>query len=227
MESLNNVDMNKILTFIVEKGDVVQLEKMIEWQERNEAKEARKLYLVAMAAFKADPPKIIKDVQAEGYKHAKLANVSSEINAALSKHALSVSWDMEQDGLNISVTCKITHIAGHFETSTFEAERDDTDGKNKIQAVCSTVSYLERYSLLALAGLAAQDDDDGKDSSVEYINKEQLSTINKLIESTKTDFKKFKKYMAIEDIGKILATDYDKAITGLKTKKTSKKKVAK
>jgi hypothetical protein len=40
---------------------------------------------------------------------------------------------------------------------------DDSGGKNKIQAIASAKSYLERYTLLAITGLATKDmDDDGR-----------------------------------------------------------------
>jgi hypothetical protein len=53
---------------------------------------------------------------------------------------------------------------GHSEEGAVLEGAPDTSGsKNSIQAVGSTVSYLERYTLLAATGLAAKDqDDDGR-----------------------------------------------------------------
>ena len=113
---------------------------------------------------------------------------------------------------------------GHSESTTLEAAADQSGGKNAIQAIGSTVTYLERYTLLALTGLATHEDDDGAGSEAEYINEEQMMTINEFIESTKADFAKFKKYMGVDEIDKILAPDYKKAIAALKAKE--KKAVA-
>jgi len=152
------------------KADLNSLEKLLELQERFEANQARKAYHQAMAEFKANAPKIGKDKKVGystskgnvGYSHASLSNVTDKISAELSKHGLSASWTTKQNG-QIMVTCKITHILGHSEETTISAPADASGSKNAIQAIGSTITYLERYTLLALAGLATHDmDDDGK-----------------------------------------------------------------
>jgi hypothetical protein len=44
------------------------------------------------------------------------------------------------------------------------AGADQSGAKNSIQAIGSTISYLQRYTLKAALGLAAANDDDGKAS---------------------------------------------------------------
>jgi hypothetical protein len=52
---------------------------------------------------------------------------------------------------------------GHSERTPLEASPDASGGKNGIQAVGSTVTYLQRYTLLSATGMAVQDqDDDGR-----------------------------------------------------------------
>lgn len=147
--------------------DVGKLKELLDVQERWEAMEAKKAYVQAMSAFKANPPEIIKDktvgYKDVKYKHASLHNVTTKINSELSKHGLTASWVTSQDNGSIKVTCKITHIMGHSEETCLSAPPDATGSKNAIQAIASTVTYLERYTLLALTGLATADqDDDGK-----------------------------------------------------------------
>jgi hypothetical protein len=60
----------------------------------------------------------------------------------------------------VKVTCKLTHKQGHSEEVTLEAPLDTSGGKNNIQAMGSSVSYLERYTLLAITGLATKEQDD-------------------------------------------------------------------
>ena len=226
------MDINKIMALAVEKGDLDKIEKMMELQERYEKREAEKAYHVAMTAFKASPPKINKDAHVNfshskgttDYKHATLANVTSKINMALSEHGLSAAWTTSQEK-GIAVTCKITHIMGHSESTTLEAAADSSGGKNAIQAIGSTVTYLERYTLLALTGLATHaEDDDGAGSEAEYIDEEQMATINEWIESIGGDcLQNFKKYIGVDDLDKILAKDYKKAITALKNTEKKKK----
>ena len=72
-----------MLQMAVQKGaDLDQMEKLMGLQERWEANEAKKAYVRAMNAFKANPPEIFKDStvsyeNSDGstttYKHASLA----------------------------------------------------------------------------------------------------------------------------------------------------------
>ena len=59
---------------------------------------------------------------------------------------------------------------------TMAAGPDGSGGKNAIQAIGSTVSYLERYTLLAATGLATEDqDDDGRGANpVPTMDKDRL-----------------------------------------------------
>ena len=151
--------------------DLEKLAKLLDLQERWEANEAKKAYHCAMSEFKANPIEILKDKKVGyesktggrvGYSHASLANVVRKVTKELSKYGLSASWRTAQNG-QISVTCKITHVMGHSEETTLSAPSDTSGSKNVIQAIGSTISYLERYTLLAALGLATADqDDDGK-----------------------------------------------------------------
>ena len=218
----------EMIQIAVEKGaDLEKLEKLLTLQERWDANEAKKAYHRAMAEFKASPPEILKDKSVNykagggttAYRHASLANVTEKINAALSKHGLSASWRVAQNG-GVSVTCKITHNLGHSEETTLTAPADSSGSKNNIQAIGSTITYLERYSLLALTGLAAFDDDDGQASEVmEYIDEQQLSTILDYVDNKKVNKEKFLKYMGIESIEKMPKTEYNRAIKALEAKK--------
>ncbi len=164
-----------------------QVEKMMDLQERWEANEARKAFVEAMAEFKKNPPEIFKskavgfDSRDGGsrtsYMHATLADVVEPTVAALARHGFSHRWDTQQpDGGQIVVSCILTHAKGHSEATTLKAGSDQSGKKNAIQAVASTVTYLERYTLLSACGLAAKDmqeddggytADDGPDISVE------------------------------------------------------------
>src|SRR6185437_5173035 len=87
----------------------------------------------------------------------------------LASVGISHHWDVsENDKGAISVTCALTHQLGHKETVTLSAPPDASGKKNAIQQKGSTITYLERYTFLALVGLATVDqDDDGKHSSEE------------------------------------------------------------
>jgi len=148
-------------------ASIEQLEKLMDLKMRHEANEARKAYVQDMAQFKMNPPQIIKDklVAFSGtrYTHATLGAVTQAVAAGLAQHGFSHRWDTKQDAGQITVECIITHRLGHSESISMTARPDDSGKKNAIQQVASTITYLQRYTLMAATGVAAMDesDDDG------------------------------------------------------------------
>ena len=225
--ALTPLDMLKIA---VEKGtDLAQLEKLLDMKDRWEANEARKAFVVALNAFKANPPDIFRDKQVSylttkgktEYRHASLDLVSLAIGKALSEHGISHRWETHQEGAAIRVTCILTHELGHSERVTLQASADDSGGKNAIQAIGSTVTYLERYTLLAATGLATQDqDDDGKDASNgKTISLEQKNELIALIRETGTDTAKFLQFVGAESVDETPAVMFAEAKRMLEEKK--------
>lgn len=155
-----------MIQLAIEKGaDIDKLEKLLALKERWEASEARKAYVSAMNAFKANPPTITKNKQVfhnnkPMYKHATLDHVCDVIGKALSTVGISFQWKTQQDGGQVKVTCILTHELGHQETTSLTADPDKSGAKNSIQAVGSTVTYLQRYTLLSAVGLATEEQDD-------------------------------------------------------------------
>lgn len=217
----------QLLNIAIEKGaDLDKLEKLMDLQVRWEQGNARKAYHEAMTAFKANPPEIEKDKKVSygntKYNHASLSNVTAKINSELSKYGLSASWTTAQNDKGVTVTCKISHILGHSEETSLTAGLDKSGAKNDIQALGSTISYLERYTILALTGLATSEMDDDGQSTAAFISDKQKSTIIDFIQSKEVDETKFCAFMGVEEVGKILETDYNKAIAALKSAKGKK-----
>jgi hypothetical protein len=171
-----------LLQMAVQQGaDLDRLERLMALQERWESNEAKKEFTAAMAAFKSNPPEIFKDKLVgfenkdgsfTGYKHATLGNVVEKIVAGLAKVGVSHKWSLRQSNGQMAVTCILTHRMGHSDETTMEAGADVSGKKNSIQAVASTVSYLQRYTLLAATGLATQDQDDDANKSEELVTPE-------------------------------------------------------
>jgi hypothetical protein len=148
-----------------------ELKQWMDLQERWEQNEARKAFVKAMTAFKETPLTIRKNKHVRfetsrgvtEYDHVTLENVCRTIIEALSKVGISHRWSMQQESGTIKVSCVLTHSMGHSESTVLEAKPDDSGGKNSIQAIGSTVTYLQRYTLLAATGLAVKEmgDDDG------------------------------------------------------------------
>lgn len=159
----------QLVAFAVQSGASMEtLERMMVMQVAWEKRDAEKAFHRAFAAFKAEAVQIIKgkkitDGPLKGKFHAELADVVNAATPALSKHGLSTSWRLTKDEKDwMEVTCTISHEAGHSEAVSMGGAPDTGPGRNAIQARGSAKTYLERYSLTAILGLAAQDaDDDG------------------------------------------------------------------
>lgn len=154
--------------------DPVRVEAAFAMYKEVKAMEAEAAFASAMAEFRSMSVVITKNSNVDytfngkrtAYNHASLDNAVAVIGDALSKVGLSFYWDTNQiEGGVISVTCVLKHRLGHFTKTTLSSLPDPSGGKNGIQAIGSTVAYLERYTLLAATGTATKEmDDDGAGS---------------------------------------------------------------
>jgi hypothetical protein len=58
------------------------------------------------------------------------------------------------------VTCHVSHEKGHRESTSLTGPEDVSGGKNPIQTIGSTVTYLQRYTMVSALGLSTADQDD-------------------------------------------------------------------
>lgn len=215
-----------LLRIAVEQGaDIEKLEKLMALQERWEANQARKAYIESMAEFKKNAPDIYKDKDVSytgtSYSHATLGGICEVVIEALAKCGFSHRWDTKQpqNGM-ITVTCILTHILGHSEGTTLEAPPDNSGKKNSIQSIASTVTYLQRYTLLAACGLATKDlpDDDGhgagkkeeKPASRPPLNGKAFERALDSIKSGEYKAKEIENWYALTEDQKIAAMDAEK-----------------
>jgi hypothetical protein len=225
----------QMLQIAVEQGaDLDKLSKLMDLQERWEATQARKAFVVALNAFKENPPTVSKNKRAgfgtgekrTEYEYVTLDVAAAAIGAALSQHGLSHRWEVEQlDGGMIRVTCILTHEQGHSERVSMQAGADQSGSKNNIQAVGSTVTYLERYTLLAATGLAAKgQDDDATDGAARLITADQKTTLIDLMKETGADTAKFLAFLNVPSIDDLAASRFNEAKTALEAKRKQKGK---
>ncbi len=194
VQIVQKTPMEMATDFLNANGDLTSLKEMMVLQREHDAYQAKKAYTKAMAEAKKNPPKIFKTKQVgfaskkpnkgpTNYKHADLGDVTGKINEWLANVCISSSFIPDQSQTGIKITCTLTHELGHSESVSLFAGADTTGNKNGIQAIGSTISYLERYTILALTGLAThdQDDDGNKFESVKFISETQVSELTDLI----------------------------------------------
>ena len=160
--------MGMMLAAMSQGASLEQVEKMMDLQDRWERKEAEKSYNAAFAAFKAEAVRIIKgrkvtDGPLRGKEYAELHDVVDAVTPALSRHGLSTAWKLTKDDPQwLEITCTLKHVGGHSESVSMGGPPDAGGAKNALQARASTKSYLERYTLKAICGVAeGGDDSDG------------------------------------------------------------------
>jgi len=147
--------------------DVEKLEKLIALQERADAQAAKRAYAAAMVRLKRDLPSSIEhdatvDFRSSKgrthYTHATSAKIFDEVTDALTQHGffLSSGSGDSADGKRVVVFTTLTHEDGHSETRTKTVDVDNSGGKNAIQGVASTGTYLKRYQTLDILGIATR-----------------------------------------------------------------------
>lgn len=149
-----------------------ELDRLIKMVQDADTLEARKAHTVAMTALAAD----LEGVDLEknktnddfGNKYISIGKLVRTVGPLLAKHGLAASWEPDQSkGADITVTCVLTHIAGHSTRSSLTVPRDIDGRKNELQAIKSSMTYARSITYETVCGLAATDanlDDDGKAS---------------------------------------------------------------
>lgn len=226
--------------------DLDKLEKFMIIQQEWEKRQSEKAYNKAISEFKANPPEIIKGTKVSfdtqkgkvNYKYANLANVIEKVTPELSKYGLAISWRTNHNG-KITVTCRISHELGHYEETSLCAESDTTGSKNPIQAMGSAVTYLQRYTALALLGLACSDsDNDGRSSGapISESKKEEpvqpakpVSLLDRVVGTAQTKFKSVDEFKTwridhnlVEDLKKATDTELNYVLTVMREYKPNK-----
>ena len=214
-----------MLQLAVEKGaDVDQLTKLMDLHDRWEARDAKRQFDGALASFQANAPDIVKSRDGHNTKYAGLAETLAAIRERMAEHGLSCSWQTDQREGMITVTCRLKHVSGHEETTGLSAAPDGSGNKNSIQAIGSTVTYLERYTLFAALGLASKDqDDDGrKGAGPETISAEQKQQIIDKMREVGADTAKFLAYLQVGSLDDIHAVYFKDVMAALEKKRGGK-----
>jgi len=218
-----------MLNAAVSRGaDVAVMERLMALHERWEASQARKAFDAAIAQAKGEIPAIVRNrtvdfTSAKGrtnYRHEDFAEVARVVNPILDRHGLTYRFRSSQEGNRLRVTCILSHRDGHSEETSLEATEDHSGNKNSIQAIGSSATYLQRYTLKLALGLATTNDDDGRAASDSgFVTDEQADAIRKLITDTGANVNRFLAYMSAESVSDIKASDYTRALTALNRKK--------
>lgn len=158
--------------------DIEKLERLFALKERMDARDASRAFTEAKIAMrpalpeitmkgyivirdKANPNKIIQDTP-----FARFEDIHDAVMPVLTANGFDLSYrnGLSPDG-KVRVTTILSHVAGHFEETSFDLPHDSSGSKNAVQAVGSSTSYGKRYGTLSILNIkVAGEDDDGATS---------------------------------------------------------------
>lgn len=120
----------------------------------------------ALCKFQGELPTIDLDREVEvtmksggkyKFKYATMSNIVEKSRPLMAKNGLSYSQLVDVDG---SVTTILMHTSGQHISTTLKIQGDNTP-----QGIGSAITYAKRYSLSAILGIVADDDDDANMAS--------------------------------------------------------------
>jgi len=91
-------------------------------------------------------------------KYADLAGIRDTVTPVLSKHGLSIVQYTEISNIGFCLVTMLLHESGQY----IEGRYPLPELLEKPQAMGSAVTYARRYTLSAMCGIAAEEDDDGE-----------------------------------------------------------------
>lgn len=148
------------------------LERLVSLAKDVRAWQAREAWHNAMAEFHRRVPPIKKTKTAKivgrasySYSYAPLDGIMEVISPVMGELGLHVSWESPTiEPTRVVVKCVISHELGHSQDSgpvTMPISAESM-GANAAQRVGIALTYARRYSLLSIAGLAPEEDDDAE-----------------------------------------------------------------
>jgi hypothetical protein len=156
-------------------------------------------------------------------KFASLAAVRNAIMPVFAKHGLSILQDLKNESGGIACTTLILHASGQKLTlgPLFMPSM-----KPDAQGLGSAATYARRYSLLSLAGVAGEPDDDGnaavatngKDAAP-LISDKQAADLKALIEEVGETQDRFLKWAKFDTLQNIPAAFLPQAVKKLEAKR--------
>ena len=200
-------------------------DRLLAARRSEEDRAAERAFNLAMSLAKGELQPVLKtrDVdypsKKEGgtrvkYRYEAFADVARVVDPVFAAHGLAYRFSVEQGGELVKVTCIVSHADGYSERVKLETKVDPgSTGMSMVQALGSSLTYLQRYSLRAAIGLAAAVDDDGRGAggTSPRISNEQASELSLLIEETGRSQVTLLKLIGVESVIDMNVDQYTRA----------------
>ena len=181
----------------------------------------------ALAAAQMEMGRALKSTDNPHFrsKFADLAEVVAACRPALNAHGIAIFQPLREiDGKLCAVTI-LAHVGGE----TLECPVPLLVQKHDMQGLGSAITYARRYGLMAMAGIAPEDDDgnaaaaaaprgNGAERSDARISADQFVTLREMIEAAGADEAKFLAFVGAPTIEEMTVRQFDTAVAALRKK---------
>lgn len=169
-QAVQNSPMN-LLALAIKQG--IPLGELVAMNEKWEAKQAKKAFDEAMAAFQTDCPTIYKTTPGGttksgtvAYKFASFEDILAQVKPLLQKHGFSfqLGTDVESKDGWVIARCKVTHAQGHCDTTEAKFPLGTkTDIMSQTQVYAAALTFASRRVFQNCFGIVcASEDMDGR-----------------------------------------------------------------
>lgn len=201
------------------KAPIETMERLYALFEKQQDREAEKLFNEAFAECQADLPVVLNDRfnSQTSSSYATLDAINEAIMPIVAGHGFGVAfWEAEAKAPgNVRIECRLSHKAGHSITRGIEGPLDGAGlrgntNKIGIQSLGSTLTYLRRYLFTQLFNVSTDGDVDGNAAAkpktkIPTITAEQADVLVAEIKATDSDMAKLLEHYEIGDIRELPA----------------------
>ena len=206
-------------------------DRLVAWQEREQARQAETVYNVAMNAAQSEIQPVVRTTENKQTNsfYAKLEAVDAAIRPIYLKHGFSLSYNAVApltEG-NIRIECRCSH-KGHTERFYREAPADTlgpkgTPTKTFLHGGGSTETFLKRYLACGIFNCVfVNQDDDGNRGGKRFIGPMEIQELVGLLTDTRTDEAVFlERFLGYpRSLGEIEEKDFLRCRNALQQKKS-------
>jgi hypothetical protein len=208
--------------------DINKFQALLGERDKERRTIAELKYMEALAQAKRELPTVVKNREVNlggnrSYKYEDFNAVADAVDPVLAKYGLSYRFETQSDGNVVSVNCIVFGHGHSVNQATLKSAPDTSGAKNAVQAIGSTVTYLQRYTLKAALGIAASVDDDGRGVNGHAngaISANQLKQLTTLLEQKPPINKEsFCAYVGVATLEFLPASKFNFALSELQSKR--------
>jgi len=214
-----------------------KLQIVLQTQKDLLADRRREAFQSAFVAMAAKMPQVTKeglvDLKKDGknygsYKFAKWEDMDEAIRPILHEFGFALNfYEPPDNGANGKVTVRgvLMHLDGHAVESEKSGPPDTGPGRNALQAIGSTTSYLKRYLAEELCNIVRKGEDNDGQTVLKLITEKQIAELETLLKAVKTQPDTFLRLFVTgcERMEDIPERDFPRLVNALREKQRSMK----